>query len=748
MNDHKNEIKTEQESLEARREEMLCALVQDPAYRPMKLKELAILLDVPKERRKELRDTLDALVRQGKLGVSPRGKYGKPELFSECGIFQGNSRGFGFVTVEGREQDVFIPEEKTGQAMDGDEVRISIEKEETGKRPEGRVLKVLRHANTELVGLYRKNRSFGFVIPDNQRITKDIFVPQGCDLGAVSGHKVVVRLSSYGGEGRKPEGEILQILGHENDPGVDILSLVKAYGLPERFPEEVMASLSEVPDQVSPERWAGRLDLRQEQMVTIDGEDAKDLDDAVSLSFHEETGLYRLGVHIADVSDYVKEGSPLDREALRRGTSVYLLDRVIPMLPHKLSNGICSLNQGEDRLALSCIMWIDRQGHIADHQIAETVIRVDRRMSYTNVNAMLVKKDRRRREQFQELLPMLERMQELSGILRKRRYQRGGIDFDFPESRITLDKKGRAVKVEPYERNAAQLLIEDFMLAANETVAEDFFWQQIPFLYRNHEAPDPQKIRELSIFVENFGYFIRGGKNDHIYPKQIQELLARVQDQPEEPLIARLALRCMKQARYTTECTGHFGLAAKYYTHFTSPIRRYPDLQIHRIIKEALRGKLTAERLAHYEALLPSVAEDSSDLERRADEAERECDKMKKCEYMRSLIGQEFDGVISGVTAFGFYVELPNTCEGLVHVSSLTDDYYVYLEKSMELRGERKMRSFRPGQRVRIVVTDADKAARTVDFRLVGGFQKQLMGSDRKQLTGQSRKQLADKSRS
>lgn len=708
------------------RKEVILALMQDPLYQPMKLKELAILLDLPKERRGELEAVLSALLSEGKIGVSARGKYGRAELFSKTGIFQGNSRGFGFVTVEGEEQDIFIPPDKTGAALDGDEVQLVIEKEGRGQRAEGRILRVLRHANTELVGIYRKNKHYGFVVPDNQRITKDVFIPEGKDLQAVDGHKAVVRLTSYGDERTQtnPEGEIIEILGHVNDPGVDILSLVKAYGLPEQFPEAVMDELSDIPDEVPEEKKAGashRLDLRDEQMVTIDGEDAKDLDDAVSLSFNEKTGLYRLGVHIADVSEYVRENSALDREARRRGTSVYLLDRVIPMLPHKLSNGICSLNQGEDRLALSCIMWIDKKGHIADHQIAETLIRVDRRMSYTNVNAIISKNDARKKEQFAEFVPMFFLMKELSGILRERRGLRGGIDFDFPESKITLDRKGKVLKIEPYERNAAQLLIEDFMLAANETVAEAYFWRQLPFLYRTHEAPDPEKMRELAVFVENFGYFIRGGKSETVHPKALQALLSHASGKTEEALIARLTLRSMKQARYTTECTGHFGLAAKYYTHFTSPIRRYPDLQIHRIIKEDLCGRLTEERIGHYEALLPGVADETSKLERRADEAERECDKMKKCEYMKQFIGQEFDGVISGVTSFGFYVELPNTCEGLVHVTTLTDDYYVFYENALELRGERTLKSYKLGQPVHIMVTDADKVLRTVDFRLVPG---------------------------
>ena len=642
------------------------------------------------------------------------------------GVFQGNSRGFGFVTAEGFSDDIFIPARDSGAALDGDEVRFVLEKEAAGRkgegrRAEGRIIGIVRHANETIVGLYRKNGRRGFVIPDHPRIPRDILIPIGADCGAKSGYKVIARITSYGEKTGVMEGEITEILGQMNAPGVDILSLAKAHGIPDHFPEDVTQSLKEIPDAVPEEACRGRLDLRKELTVTIDGEDAKDLDDAVSLTFNAETGLYQLGVHIADVSEYVQESSPLDEEARRRGTSVYLLDRVIPMQPRKLSNGICSLNQGEDRLSLSCLMWIDREGKVVDHRIAESVIRVDRRMSYTNVSAIIEKHDKRRTEQFAEFAPMFFLMKELSDLLRSRRKARGGIDFDFPESRILLDQKGRVDRIEPYPRNRAQLLIEDFMLAANETVAEDCYWQQLPFLYRVHEVPDPEKMRALSVFVENFGYYIRGGKSETVHPKAVQSLLEKASGAAEEALIERLTLRSMKQARYATDCSGHFGLAAAYYTHFTSPIRRYPDLQIHRIIKENLRGRLSGERMAHYEAVLPGVAEDASRLERRADETERECEKMKKCEYMSRFIGEVFDGVISGVTNFGFYVELPNTCEGLVHISTLVDDYYVFEEEGLLLRAEHGGKSFKLGQPVRIVVTDADKALRTIDFRLYGG---------------------------
>ena len=707
------------------RKKLLLDLIYDKAYVPMKAKEIAMLLSIPKSQRGELEEVLSALTAEGKIGISKRGKYGRPETFSLTGIFSGNARGFGFVTVEGQEQDVFIPEEKTGGALHGDKVQIFIEREAGAKgRAEGAVLRILEHANREVVGFYQKNKTFGFVIPDNRRIAMDIFIPQGQDMGAVTGHKVVVCITDFGDGRKKPEGKIVEILGHVNDPGTDILSLVRAYGLPEQFPEEVLREAGQAPD-VSEGDLEGRLDLRDLPTVTIDGEDAKDLDDAVTLEMNSG-GNYILGVHIADVSHYVREGSALDAEAFRRGTSVYLVDRVIPMLPHSLSNGICSLNAGEDRLALSCIMEITPDGTITDHRIAETVVRVDRRMTYTAVNAILtdggIEPDGSggscpEAEAYREFVPMFLKMQKLADILRARRRRRGAIDFDFPESKILLDGEGRPLAIEPRQRNAATKLIEDFMLAANETVAEDYFWQALPFLYRTHDRPDPEKIKALGIFINNFGYHIRMQQGE-IHPKELQKLLDRLEGTSEEALLSRLVLRSMKQARYTTDCSGHFGLAARYYTHFTSPIRRYPDLQIHRIIKENLRGGLAEGRRAHYEAILPQAAIQSSALERRAEEAERETEKLKKCQYMSRFVGEKFTGVISGITNWGFYVELPNTVEGLVRMSDLADDYYIFDEKNYELVGERTRKAYKLGQSVRVTVSGTDPVLRSVDFVL------------------------------
>lgn len=742
-----------EETLMEERKQMLLTLMKDPTYVPMKLKELAMLLGVPKEQRKDLEEVLNELVASGKVGISKKGKYARSEVFAQTGIFSAHHRGFGFVTIEGRDGDLFVPPDDTGDAMDGDTVQVIIDENGRGGRAEARVLKVLKHANETLIGTFEKNKSFGFVIPDNPRITMDIFIPQGKENGAVSGHKVVVKLDTYATRNKNPEGHVQEILGHINDPGVDILSIVRAYGLPEEFPEDVMEEVSHAPEELSAEYVAeeigknGRVDLRDVPMLTIDGEDAKDLDDAVSVSKETINGetIYHLGVHIADVSHYVKEGTPLDAEAYKRGTSVYLVDRVIPMLPHRLSNGICSLNAGCDRLAMSCLMDIDEKGIIVGHKICESVVRIDRRMTYTAVNAILEAKNgteepqtdapekekskekaefaKKCLEEYADFVPMFLLLDETARVLRKKRMARGAVDFDFPECKIILDAKGRPVEIRPYERNAATMLIEDCMLAANETVAEDYYWQQIPFLYRSHEKPDGEKIKRFGILINNFGYSIRL-QNGELHPKEMQKLLEKAAGSPEEALLARLALRSMKQAKYTTECMGHFGLAANYYTHFTSPIRRYPDLQIHRIIKENLHGGLTKKRIAHYEKILPEVAIWTSSRERLADEAERETDKAKKVQFMERHIGEEFTGVISGISNYGFYVELPNTVEGMVRLANLDGDYYVFDEEHYELVGERTRKKFKLGQTVKIQVVSVDRYLKTIDFLPVRNFDK------------------------
>lgn len=699
-----------------KRKKLICELVADDAYVPMKEKELAVFMQVPREERAALREVLQALLAEGRLQVNGQGRYSKPDEDKPVGTFIANARGFGFVEVEGREEDLYVPEDKTNGAFHLDKVQVMLLPGQHGKRQEAVILRILERGTKQIVGTYEQSEHFGFVIPDSSRIGKDIFVPVERSKGAVNGHKVVAELTSYGDETHKPEGRVIEILGHVNDPGVDIMSIVRGYELPSEFGEKVLNQAARVPDAVQEADKKGRLDLRDLQMVTIDGEDAKDLDDAVSLSV-DEKGFYHLGVHIADVTNYVQENSALDWEALERGTSVYLVDRVIPMLPHKLSNGICSLNQGVERLALSCLMTIDGKGDVRDYQIAESVICVDRRMTYTAVRKILEDRDETEIAACKELVTMFEQMEQLAGILRKRRHQRGSIDFDFAESKILLDENGHPTEIKPYERNVATKLIEDFMLVANETVAQHFFWLDIPFVYRTHEKPDPEKIMKLSTFIRNFGYHIKLS-GEEIHPKELQKLLGRIEDTDEETLISRLTLRSMKQAKYTVECTGHFGLACQYYCHFTSPIRRYPDLQIHRIIKEQLRGRLNEERLRHYEEKLPEVAKHSSKMERRAEEAERETDKLKKAEYMEERIGEIYEGVISGVTQWGIYVELPNTVEGLIHVSTLPGDYFIYDESTYEMVGKETGVAYKLGQKLKVRVKSVDRLLKTIDFEI------------------------------
>ena len=694
-----------------KRKKVIYDFICDDFYIPMKVKEIATVLQVSKEQRRELQEVLDALVEEGKITLSKRGKYSKGQAKRITGTFQANIRGFGFVMVEGEDEDIFIPGENVNGAFQGDEVECIITGAPGGKRKEGKIVRIVSHQVKKIVGLYEKSKSFGFVRPDNQRYLKDIYIPAGKEMDAMDGHKVVVELTSYGQEHAKPEGKIVEIIGHVNDPGADILSIVKDYDLPTEFPEKVLNQAVRVGKDVSEADCAGRLDLRDWQMVTIDGEDAKDLDDAVSLIMKDEN--YQLGVHIADVTNYVQEKSALDREALKRGTSVYLADRVIPMLPHVLSNGICSLNAGEDRLALSCIMTVSPKGEVIDHQIAETVIRVDKRMSYTGVSKVLAEEPEALKED-EDFVPMIQKMQELSTILRERRGKRGSIDFDFPETKIELDEKGKPINIKPYERNSATKIIEDFMLLANETVAEEYFWREVPFLYRTHEVPDEEKIKKLSTFINNFGYHIH--VHDEVKPKEIQKLLSQVEGTPEEALISRLTLRSMCQAKYTTDNTGHFGLAAKYYTHFTSPIRRYPDLQIHRIIKENLRGRLNENRIEHYDKILPEVAKQCSDRERLAEETEREVVKMKKAEYMRMHIGEEYEGVISGVTKWGIYVELPNTVEASFILRHCQMIIMNSMRKTMNFV-ESLRRKFTIWAEVTVRVADADALKRTVDFQ-------------------------------
>ncbi len=715
-----------------KRKKVICDLVKDQCYVPMKEKELAMFMQVKPEDRGELKKILSELVEEGKLSVTERGKYvkgrGVPEKL--VGTFIGNARGFGFVEIEGREQDLFIPEEGVNGAFNRDTVAVRLSGPKQGKRQEAEVTQIISRGTTSLVGIYQHAGNYGFVIPDNEKFASDIFVPKERSKGAVTGHKVVVELTDYGDLSKNPEGRVAEILGHVNDPGVDILSIVKGFELPLGFSEKVINQAKRVAKDVSDKDREGRKDLRNVTMVTIDGEDAKDLDDAVSLS--KEGDQYLLGVHIADVTNYVQENSALDHEALERGTSVYLVDRVIPMLPHALSNGICSLNMGEDRLALSCLMTLDQKGTVISYEIAETVINVDRRMSYTDVNRVLTG-DEEAVKAYEDLAPMFLLMKELADLVRERRRSRGSIDFDFPESKILLDEDGVPISIKPYERNAATKIIEDFMLLANETVAQHFYWMELPFVYRTHDKPDPEKILKLAAFINNFGYHIKVKSGDNeVHPKEIQKLLGKIGGDAHEALISRLTLRSMKKAQYTVDCTGHFGLACQYYCHFTSPIRRYPDLQIHRIIKEQLRGRLLEGRIEHYQEILPEVAKHSSEMERRADEAERETEKLKKAQYMEGKIGEVFEGVISGITAWGIYVELPDTVEGMIHVSKIEGDYYLYREETYEMVGRDTGKTYKLGQKVWIMVDGVDYLQKSIDF---------VFAPEREESNGEGRKE-------
>ncbi len=705
-----------------KRKEQILKFMKEPEYVPMRKRDIAALFRVPAEARDELSYILELLLQDGSITMDTKGRYHVEDALVLQGEYRGTSREFGFLSPEDGSADIYIEAGSTLGALNGDIVQAVIFEDTSkyaGKSRVGRVVKIVKRANETVVGTFFRKKEYGFVVSEDKRLGSDIFIDGKYTKGAVSGHKVAVKITDFGNGKQNPMGKVTEILGHINDPGSDIVTVLRAFGIPEVFPEEVMDETETVPEAISEKDCKGRLDLRDEVMITIDGEDAKDLDDAVSLK-KTENG-YLLGVHIADVTEYVKEGSPLDTEAKKRGTSVYLINRVVPMLPHRLSNGICSLNAGEDRLALSCIMELTEDGDIVGHRLAESVIHVNRRTSYTQVAKVLSASDEEKEaleSEYGEIYPMLLRMAKVSSLLRGKRKERGAIDFDFPESKIILDESGKPVEIKPYERNDATRMIEDFMLAANETVAEDFFWQEIPFVYRVHENPDEEKIKKLSILIQNFGYHLRGAKAVE-HPKVLQSLLEKSDGSPEEALIARLTLRSMKQAKYKTDCEGHFGLATKYYCHFTSPIRRYPDLQIHRIIKENLRGLMDDRRRVHYSNLLPEVAQHSSKTERTAEEAERELEKMKKCEYAEEHIGMVAEGIISGITNYGMYVELPNTVEGMIRLSDLTDDYYRFDEENYRLVGERTYREFQLGQKIEIMVNRVDKLLKTIDFSIV-----------------------------
>ncbi|EIJ80612.1 ribonuclease R [Bacillus methanolicus PB1] len=700
----------------------LLQYMKDEAYKPLTVQELEQAFGI--EDSTTFKEFVKALVIMEEKGLVVRtrsNRYGLPEKMNLIrGKLTGHAKGFAFVIPEEPGMDdIFIPPNETNNAMHGDTVLVRISTESSGQRREGTVVRVIERGTQQIVGTYSESNHFGFVIPDDKKFASDIFIPKSASKGAVEGHKVVVKLTTYP-EGRKSaEGEVIKILGHKNDPGVDILSVIHKYGLPLSFPEEVLQQANETPDTINESEIANRRDLRDEMIVTIDGVDAKDLDDAVTVT-KLENGNYKLGVHIADVSYYVREGTPIDREAGERGTSVYLVDRVIPMIPHRLSNGICSLNPKVDRLTLSCIMEINADGEVVNHEIFQSVIKTTERMTYHDVNKILVDKDEELRQRYEPLVPMFEMMEELASILRNKRMKRGAIDFDFKEAKVIVDEEGKPTDVVIRERSVAERLIEEFMLAANETVAEHFHWLDVPFIYRIHEDPKEDKLRRFFEFITNFGYIVKGTAN-HVHPRALQEIIEEVQGKPEEMVVSTVMLRSMQQAKYKPENLGHFGLSTDFYTHFTSPIRRYPDLIVHRLIRTYLiEGKMDPATREKWNARLPDIAEHSSNMERRAVDAERETDELKKAEYMEDKIGQEFDGIISSVTNFGMFVELPNTIEGLVHVSYMTDDYYRYDERHYAMIGERTGNVFRIGDEITVRVIHVNKDERSIDFEIVG----------------------------
>lgn len=696
--------------------------MKDEAYKPLTVKELEEAFAIKDSSAfKSFVQTLVYMEEKGLVVRTRSNRYGLPEKMNLVrGKLSGHQKGFAFVIPdEPGLDDIFIPPHEMNGAMHKDTVLARVSPVSSGARREGTIIRILERGVQQIVGTYTESQYFGFVIPDDKKFGNDIFVPKNKNLGAMEGHKVVVEITAYP-EGRKnAEGEVVKILGHKNDPGIDILSIIHKHELPLAFPDEVLAEASKSPEQVAEDEIKNRRDLRHETIVTIDGEDAKDLDDAVTVQ-KLDNGNYKLGVHIADVSHYVKAGSALDKEAFARGTSVYLVDRVIPMIPHRLSNGICSLNPQVARLTISCEMEITPKGEVVHHEIFEGVIRTTERMTYTNINKILKDKDPSVRATYEPLVPMFETMGELANILRQKRMKRGAIDFDFKEAQVIVDEDGKPKDIVLRERSIGERMIEEFMLAANETIAEHFHWLDVPFIYRIHEKPKEEKLQHFFEFITNFNLIVKGTAND-IHPRALQEIIEKVSGKPEEMVVSTVMLRSMQQAKYAPESLGHFGLSTRYYTHFTSPIRRYPDLIVHRLIRAYLiNGKVDKKTRTKWHEKLPDIAEHTSKMERRAVDAERDTDELKKAEFMEDKIGETFNGIISSVTNFGMFVELPNTVEGLVHVSYMTDDFYHYNERQFAMIGERTGNVFRIGDEITVRVINVNKEEHDVDFEIVG----------------------------
>ena len=711
--------------------EQLLGLINDPHYNPLKREELALIFNIHPSEMPMFYNFLDELEEDGYIIKTKKGRVMSP---NKMGLFVGkfvaHRKGYGFVeSDEEFTQDLFIPKDDINGALHNDRVMAEIVTPATeDKRAEGKVIKIIKREVTRVVGLFQENKSFGFVVPDDKKFNQDIFIPKRGFNGAKNDDKVVCEITLWPQENRKPEGKIIEVLGKKGERGVEIDSIIRAHGLPEEFPKKVIDEANYVSSQDLEDEIDRRLDLRHLDIFTIDGEDAKDLDDAISIEVLPN-GNYKLGVHIADVTHYVREKSKLDKEALKRATSVYLVDKVIPMLPKQLSNGVCSLNPFEDKLTLSCIMEIDENGKVVNSEIAETVINSKARMTYTEVSDILEKDDEKLKQTFAKQVEDFKNAEKLARILMKRRERRGAIDFDFPEAKIILNREGKVVDIKCYERRISNKMIEEFMLVANETVAEHFYWLQLPFVYRIHETPSAEKMEDLNKFIATFGYHIKGDLED-VHPKEIQSLVEKIKGTKEEESISTIALRSMKQAKYSPQCIGHFGLAAKYYCHFTSPIRRYPDLQIHRIIKEQLNNKLNNKRQEQLSHIVEYASTQSSERERAAELAERDVHDFYKACYMADKVGQEFDGVVSSVTSFGMFVELENTVEGLIRLANMRDDYYIYNQETYTIMGERSHKTFKIGDTVRIKVDNVNVDFREIDFALISKLEDSHIEED------------------
>ncbi|MEQ3338019.1 ribonuclease R [Clostridium butyricum] len=705
----------------------LVSFMKEPAYSPMALEDLVAVFDIKPNEYSAFKKTLRVMEREGLIMRTKKDRFiiadgnnnhieTKENLV--IGTLQAHAKGFGFLIPEDEnEKDVFLPSNCMNGAINGDKIAVKVTREDTNtKKREGEVVEIIERNTTTVVGIYEDSKSFGFVISEDTRISRDIYIPKRDRNGAQDGDVVTVKITKWPEGNRKPEGVVTEVLGRKGDRGIDILIVIKKLGLPEEFNSKVLKYAEGISEEIDESEYKGRRDLRDVRMVTIDGEDAKDLDDAVSIE-KLPNGNYKLGVHIADVSHYVRENNPLDKEAFKRATSVYLIDRVIPMLPRKLSNGICSLNPKVDRLTLSCIMEIDHKGKVVNHEIVESVIRTNERMTYTDVTKILEDNDEELIKRYDYLVDDFKTMEELCKILRAKRTKRGAIDFEIAEAKIILNELGKPIEIKPYDRAISNRMIEEFMLVANETVAEHMFWTHLPFVYRIHENPDDEKLTKFKEFIHNLGYNINW--TEEIRPKTLQDIIEKVKGKSEETVVNTLLLRSMMQARYAPECTGHFGLAAQYYCHFTSPIRRYPDLQIHRIIKEYLHGKIDEKRENKLKNIVGHSAKQSSEMERKAQDAEREVDDLKKAEYMQDRIGEEFEGVISSVTSFGVFVELPSTIEGLVHITDLDDDYYIYEEDHLRLIGERTKKIYKLGDKVLVECVHVDMPNKEIFFKII-----------------------------